>query len=69
MRVAQAHDDQGRITAPTRIAYRFPVVKEVAVSSDFEGVLSYGIGLTAKSELRVLTLSDPSRVVIDVIYP
>ena len=69
MRAAQAHDDQGRVTAPTRIAYRLPIVKEVAVSSDFEAVLSYGIGLTSKSELRVMTLSDPSRVVIDVIHP
>jgi hypothetical protein len=69
MRAAQAHDDQGRSTAPTRLKFTLPNVKEVASASDFEAVLTYGVGLTRKSEIRVLTLADPSRVVVDFLNP
>jgi hypothetical protein len=69
MRPAQAHNDQGRSTAPTRIKYGLRNVKEVASAGDFEGVLSYGIGLAHKSEIRVMTLAQPSRVVVDFLNP
>ena len=51
MRIPQAHDNHGRTTAPTRIVYTFPIVKEVASSSDFEGVLSYGLGLSGLTHI------------------
>jgi hypothetical protein len=69
MRPAQAHTEQGQSTAPTRMKLGLPNVKEVASSSDFEGVLSYGIGLARKSEIRVITLAQPSRVVVDFLNP
>jgi hypothetical protein len=69
MRPAQAHNDQGRSTAPTRITFGLRNVKEVASAGDFEGVLTYGIGLAHKSEIRVMTLAQPSRVVVDFINP
>ena len=69
MRPAQAHNDQGRSTAPTRIKFGLRNVKEVASAGDFESVLTYGIGLAHKSEIRVMTLAQPSRVVVDFLNP
>jgi hypothetical protein len=41
-------------------------VQEVQQIGNFEGVLSYGIGLSSTQCVRVLTLSSPSRLVVDV---
>jgi hypothetical protein len=68
MSPAQAHNEQGQATAPGRVAVRMPIVKEVVRSGDFEAVLTYGIGATRKSEIRVITLADPSRIVVDVLH-
>jgi hypothetical protein len=64
---AQAHNDRGQATAPTRLATRLPGVKEVVSAGDFEGVVSYGIGLARKAETRIRTLASPYRVVVDVL--
>ncbi len=69
MRPAQAHNDQGQPTAPLRVGFPLPNVKEVARAGDFEAVLTYGIGLAHKSEIRVITLTNPSRVVTDFLNP
>jgi hypothetical protein len=64
---AQAHNGDGNTTSPDEVTYNLPNVKEVVRAGDFEGVVSYGIGLDHKAELRIITLASPSRVVIDVI--
>jgi hypothetical protein len=64
---AQAHNDAGQPTAPNRVKLYLPVLKEVARVGDFEGVVSYGLGLSKKCEIRVITLLNKSRVVIDVL--
>ncbi len=69
MEPAQAHNDQGQTTAPTRVKLSLPNVKEVASTGDFEGVLSYGIGVDHKTEIRVMTLAQPSRIVVDFVQP
>ena len=69
MTLAQAHNAQGRATAPARIKYRLCNVKEVVRSGDFEGVVTYGIGLAHRSKVRVFTLTHPSRVVVDFLNP
>ncbi len=67
--IAQAHNDQGRLTAPMRIRYCLRNVREVVNAGDFEGVLTYGIGLRHTSKIRVFTLTHPSRVVVDFLHP
>lgn len=62
---AVAHTNAGKATVPARISYNLPLIKEVVRSGDFEGVVSYGIGVTRKTELRFMTLTNPTRVVID----
>jgi len=63
---AQVHSDTGQATAPDCVKFNLPVLKEVVRAGDFEGVMSYGLGLNKKAEIRVITLVDASRVVIDM---
>jgi hypothetical protein len=63
---ADAHDATGHATAPARVAYALPNVMDVVQAGDFEAVVTYGIGLTARTSYRVFTLSAPPRVVVDV---
>lgn len=62
---ADAHDADGPTTRG-RTAYALPNVLTTVRASDFEAVLTYGIGLAKKTPFEVFTLEDPSRVVIDV---
>ena len=66
---AQAHTDQGEVTVPNRITFALPNVMQVVRSGDFEAVLSHGIGLARRTNFRVFTLTNPSRVVIDIDTP
>ena len=43
-----------------------PAVREIENIGNFERVLSYGIGLSSSQCVRVLELSNPSRLVVDV---
>jgi hypothetical protein len=59
-------------TGEGEIVYKGPkrvpgasVVKEVVRTGDFEAVLSWVIGLQDKVDFRVLTLTSPSRLVVD----
>lgn len=63
---ANAHDDAGRPTAADRVAFATPNVVEVVRSGDFEAVTTYGIGLASRQQVRVTTMTNPSRVVVDV---
>src|SRR5215472_12042051 len=51
---------------PASLAPRLPQVQALAAAGDFEGYLSWGIGLATKASYRVYTLTAPYRVVIDV---
>jgi hypothetical protein len=64
---ANAHEDDGTPTiSPRRFPTGLPAVKEIAQIGDFEAVVTYGIGVDRKRPLKVSTLSNPSRLVIDV---
>ena len=62
---AQAHDAQGQ-TVPQRKAFALPNIMTTVRSGDFEAVTTYGIGLAKRTPFEVVTLQDPSRVVIDI---
>jgi hypothetical protein len=62
---ARAHNDSGQDTVPDRISLKLPLVKEIVGSGDFEAVVTYGIGLAYKAQMRILTLDNPNRLVID----
>jgi hypothetical protein len=46
-----------------------PVIREVTQIGNFERVVSYGVGLASPACFRVLELSGPTRLVIDVQAP
>jgi len=48
---------------------RLPQIREVANIGNFERVVSYGVGLKTAACFRVLELSGPTRLVIDVQTP
>jgi hypothetical protein len=64
---ANAHDAGGAPTvSPRRFTTGLPAVREIAQLGDFEAVVSYGIGVDVRRPIKVSTLSNPSRLVIDV---
>jgi len=70
IRPANAHGDGGQPTLATpRLAPGFAVVKEARLVSDFEAVVIVGIGVGSRAPFRVIELSGPSRLVIDVQHP
>jgi hypothetical protein len=52
---------------PSDLKPQLPEVREVANIGNFERVVSYGIGLRDAACFRVLELSNPTRLVIDVV--
>ncbi len=73
LRGAQAHDDLGRSTMVRReLITHFPVVQQVLVFSDFEGLVLVGIGLSRATRTRNLVLHDSvgqtTRAVVDFLY-
>jgi hypothetical protein len=55
--------------APSDLKPSLPVIREVAQIGNFERVVSYGVGLATPACFRVLELSGPTRLVIDVQTP
>jgi hypothetical protein len=51
------------------ITPNLPSLKQVKGAGDFEQYLSFGLGLDHRVPFRVLTFTDPSRVVVDVAHP
>jgi hypothetical protein len=66
---AQAHDDSDHPSYPGPQKFRTRDLANVmagAITGDYEGVLSAGVGMRKQTWLDVFTLSNPTRVVIDV---
>lgn len=57
---------QGTFSGPTDIRTGFLQLREARQLGDFEGYVSWGLGLAHQSCKRVFTLTNPSRLVIDV---
>jgi hypothetical protein len=53
-------------TGPAVLTPGYPQLLAVKAAGDFEGYLSFGLGLTARGPYHVSTLTGPDRVVIDV---
>lgn len=66
---ANGHDEDGNVFTDERTTLGLPNVIQVVRSGDFEAVLSFGIGLAKRTQFTVFTLTNPSRVVIDITVP
>lgn len=57
-------------TGPTDLIHpEFRVLKEARQTQDFEGYVSWGLGVSKPTCMRVFTLSDPARLVVDLQTP
>ena len=64
---ARAHDPGGEPTVSTAaLTPGSPVLRQVRFAGDFEGRVSFGIGLAGRDGFRVSELRDPTRVAVDV---
>lgn len=66
---AQAHDDAGHSSYPGARKFRtrnLTNVMAVAITGDYEAHLSIGVGMRKQTWINVVTLTAPTRVVIDV---
>jgi hypothetical protein len=67
---APTHDEHYRpVLTPTRLRPEFPALREVNTPGSFEGQTTAGIGLTHRVGFRVLELTNPTRIVIDLAHP
>ncbi len=64
---AQAHDNHGNATLPQQMAGPGgTVINSGASSCDFEGHVTWDFGLNGKHNFKVMTLTNPTRLVIDI---
>ncbi|CAN5816325.1 hypothetical protein BH23GEM6_BH23GEM6_08200 [soil metagenome] len=64
---ARAHTDQGQATITQRNQrHQLPVIRHVRSICDFEAHLEWVIGTGSPNRYRVLELSEPARVVVDI---
>jgi hypothetical protein len=64
---ANAHTEEGQPTIPEReIKLELSVARELERTCDFEAVVTWVVGLARPNRYRVLELSDPPRLVVDI---
>jgi hypothetical protein len=64
---AQAHTEKGKSTISLRDRrFRFPVLRRLVSTCDFEADVEWVFGLSSPNRYRVIELSNPTRLVVDV---
>jgi hypothetical protein len=58
--------NHGSFTGTTDIRPGLPAIREARMVGDFEGMVSWGVGVSGPGFVRVLTLTSPNRLVVDV---
>jgi len=53
-------------SGPTDIRPGLPAIKEARIVGDFEGIVSWALGVDGPGFVRVTTLTNPNRLVVDV---
>jgi len=66
-----AHLDSGAPSwpGPKRFSPGLPALRQVAFAGDFEGYVTFGLGISQRSGFRVTELRNPTRIVVDVAHP
>ena len=63
---AVSHDEAGQPTAVRALRPGLASIEHAFRTCDFEGIVEYGIAISAEQPFKVSTLSDPPRLVIDI---
>ena len=66
--LAAGHDNRGTNLLAGTLTPRCPNLLQVKKAGDFEGTVSFGLGLKRMTGFRVFRLTNPTRVVIDVAH-
>jgi hypothetical protein len=67
MQPSQAHTDAGESTIPSRTrALDLPNLKRITMTCDFEADVTWVGGVLSPNEFRVLSLTGPTRLVVDI---
>lgn len=70
MELAAAHNDAGTPTfGPQELIPGLPSILEVQSTCDFEGQVTWVLGLTEEVDFLVIELTGPFRIVVDVAHP
>ena len=63
------HTESGSPTFPTPPSVRgFKALRQIAFAGDFEGNVTFGVGVRHRAGFRVFELSGPDRLVVDVAH-
>jgi hypothetical protein len=68
VRNARGHTQGGTNLLPAVRTPLCPNLRQVKTAGDFEGVVTFGLGLRRKTGFRVFRLTAPTRIVIDVAH-
>ena len=68
LRHARGHTSAGANLLPSVTTPLCSNLRQVKKAGDFEGVVSFGLGLRRRTGFRVFRLSAPTRIVIDVAH-
>ena len=68
IRDARGHTEGGTNLLPGTRTPLCPNLRQLKTAGDFEGVVSYGLGLRRKTGFRVFRLTAPTRIVVDVAH-
>jgi hypothetical protein len=68
IRRARAHTSGGGALLPNVTTPLCSNLRQVKIAGDFEGVVSFGLGLRRKTGFRVFRLTGPTRIVVDVAH-
>jgi hypothetical protein len=66
--LAAGHDNHGTNLLAGTLTPRCPNLLQVRKAGDFEGTVSFGLGLKRTTGFRVFRLTNPTRTVIDVAH-
>lgn len=66
--LAGGHDSRGTNLLAATLTPRCPNLLQVKKAGDFEGTVSFGLGLKRMTGFRVFRLTNPTRVVIDIAH-
>jgi hypothetical protein len=68
VRDSRAHTSGGAQLLPGTLTPLCSNLRQAKLAGDFEGVVSFGLGLRRKTGFRVFRLSAPTRIVVDVLH-
>jgi len=68
LNLAAGHDNRGRNLLAGTLTPRCSNLVQVKKTGDFEGTVSFGLGVKRMTGFRVFRLTNPTRVVVDVAH-